>query len=142
MRSLPKSAYCTCRVSDAAPLMSGRTRESRPVSAASSLADRYLAYAARASASVSVGKALLDVPPDEEDATFALALLAGLDVQPWTLKAAAAATSARPDATRRGVLVVPLSLFTDGEDTGRPSLRTGKALADVRCWDEHAPRLA
>jgi len=98
-----------------------------------------LAYAARASATVGVGKALLDVPPDEEDATLALALLAGLDVQPWTLKAAAA--SARPDATRRGVLVVRLSLFTVGEDTGRPGLRTGKDLAKAGL-DEHAPLLA
>jgi hypothetical protein len=71
---------------------------------------------------------------------FALALLAGLDVQPWTLMAAAAATSATLDATRRGGLLVRLSLFTDGEDTGPPSLRTGKDLVDV--LDEHAPLLA
>ena len=79
------------------------------------------------------------MPTAEEDAASVLALLAGLDVQPWTLKAAAAVTNARPDATRRGVLVVRLSLFTDGEDTGRPGLRTGEDPADARRWPNAPP---
>jgi len=57
-------------------------------------------------------------PPDDEFEV--VAVLAGLDVQAWTLSAATAVSS-RPDAK----CVVRFPCLTDGEDSANLRLRAG-----------------